>query len=66
MSQQPVDPSICTAEDFRDIETAASDAGVSMRQVANHIADGLHITPYEKLPKNKKQQVLDWIEKQKK
>jgi len=56
-------PMICNEEDFMDISTAATDAGLKPRDVAEYCVT-LGYKPRE-LPKSKKADVLEWIKKRK-
>lgn len=58
----PSEPA-CTEDDFRDIATAAVDAGVAPQMVNDYVRS-LGVKPKE-LPKSRKAEVIQWLESQK-
>lgn len=51
----------CDAEDWKDISTATSDAGLSSRAVSEHIVDGMGFAKPRDLTKSRKGELLKWI-----
>lgn len=54
----------CDVDDFRDIETAAADARVMMKAVADHVMTTMGFTEYGALTKGRKVEVIRWIRAQ--